>query len=94
MFGCAEKYTLRTAHCAVGWGDFSFTKTAVTQKRKVEKSILRCEMDRLTEDYKRAVDKICGRTAKNGFLGQNRVFGPKKSSLLGANHVLATAGKS
>ena len=62
----------------VGWGDFSFTKTAVTQKRKVEKSIVRCEMDRLTEDYKRAVDKICSRTAKNGFLGQKTSFRSQK----------------
>ena len=39
---------------------FFFTKTAVTRKRKVEKSILRCEMDWLSEGYKRAIDKIWG----------------------------------
>ena len=56
---------------------FFFNKTTVTRKQKVEKSIPRCEMDRLSEGYKRAIDKILGPIAKNGlfwpkseFLGQ------------------------
>merc|ERR1712243_449897 len=43
---------------------------SVTQKRKVEKSIQRCQIDRLVKGYKRAIDKIQGPIAKNGFSGQ------------------------
>ena len=39
---------------------FFFTETAVTRKRKVEKLIPRYEMDRRSEGYKRAGDKIRG----------------------------------
>ena len=46
-------------------------KTAVTRKLKVEKSIQRCQIDRLAKGYKRAIDKIRGPIAKNVFLGQN-----------------------
>ena len=49
----------------------TLTKTAVTRKRKVEKSIRRCQIDRLREGYKRAIDEIRGPIAKNGFSGQN-----------------------
>ena len=39
--------------------------------------------------------KNWGRMAKIGFFGQKPKFwAPKKNSLLGANHVLATTGKS
>ena len=51
-------------------------------------------MDRLSEGFKQAIDKILGPTAKNGFLSRIRVFRPKKRSLLGSNYVLATTGKS
>ena len=40
---------------------FQHTKTAVTRKPKVEKSIPRCKMDRLSESYKWAIDNIWGR---------------------------------
>ena len=46
---------------------FFFNKTTVTRKQKVEKSIPRCEMDRLSEGYKRAIDKILGPAAKTDF---------------------------
>ena len=41
---------------------FLFTKTAVTGKRKVEKSILRCQIGRCAEGYKQAPVEIqiCG----------------------------------
>ena len=54
----------------VGLVSFIF-KGTVTWKRKVEKSIPRCEMDRLSEGYKWAVDKIWDHIAKNWFLGRN-----------------------
>ena len=74
----------------VGWGKtfwcvcrFFFTKTAISRKLKVKKSIRRCQIDRLAEGYKRAIDKIRGPIAKNGFLGQNPNFwAQKKRSLL------------
>ena len=47
------------------------------------------EMNSLSEG-KGAIDKILGRMAKIGFLGQK----PKKHTLLSSNHVLATTGKS
>ena len=60
----------------------TLTKTAVTRKRKVEKSIRRCQIDRLREGYKRAIDEIRGPIAKNGLSGQNPknlAQGPPKS---------------
>ena len=42
-----------------------------TRKRKDKKSIQRCQIDRLAKGYKRAIDKIRGPIAKNGFSGQN-----------------------
>ena len=42
-------------------GQVYFTITAITRKRKVEKLISRCEMNRFSEGYKQAVDKIWGR---------------------------------
>ncbi len=69
-------------HCEVGQ-DFllrrrvTLTETAGTRKRKVEKSIRRCQIDRLCEGYKRAIDEIRGPIAKNGFLGHqwpNKAF--------------------
>ena len=41
-----------------------------TRKRKDKKSIQRCQIDRLVKGYKRAIDKIRGPIAKNGFSGQ------------------------
>ena len=68
----------RCPHSVVGEdfgarGPGSFTKTAVTRKLKVEKSIPRCEMNCLFKDYKQAmaIDKI--RDCMT-----NQVFGPKK----------------
>ena len=54
----------------------------------------RCHIDHLAEGYKRAIDKIWGPTAKNGFLGRYPIFWLKKRSLLDGNHVLATARQS
>ena len=53
---------------------FFFTKTAVTRKRKVKKPTPRCKMNCFSEGYKQAIDKIWGRIAKNGFLGQKPCF--------------------
>ena len=50
---------------------------SVTRKRKVEKSIQRCQIDRLAKGYKRAIDKIRGPIAKNGFSGQNPARWPE-----------------
>merc|ERR1712233_256499 len=59
----------------------TLTETAVTRKRKVEKWIQRCQIDRLREGYKRAIDKIRGPIAKNGFSGQNpKILAKKKGS--------------
>ena len=61
----------------VGW--FFFYKS-LTQKRKVEKLIARLEMNRLSEGYKQAVDKIWDHMAKNRFSGQKESFqAPKKT---------------
>ena len=61
-------------------------QTAVSQKRKVRNSIRRCEINRLAEGYKRAIDIIRGPLAKNGFLGRNPI--------LYQNHVPAKTGQS
>ena len=71
-----------------------FCKMTVTQKQKVKKSIRRCEIDRLSEDFKRAIDKIWGPKAKNGILGRKLSFWAQKNSLLRSNHVLAIIGQS
>ena len=47
------------------------TKTVVTQKRNVKKSIRRCQNDRNAEGYKCPFDNSRGPIAKNGILGQN-----------------------
>ena len=47
-------------------------------------------MDSLEEGYKRAIDKIQGPMAKTDFRTEIRIFRPKKCTLLGQNHVLAT----
>ena len=39
---------------------------AVTDSQKVEKTILRCKIDRLAEGYKGAIDEIRGPIAKTG----------------------------
>ena len=49
-----------------------FYKTTVTQKRKVKKSIPRCEIDRLSEGYKRAVDKNLWSYKKTDFRAQKK----------------------
>ena len=81
----ARAVTGRGAH-TVGRGETfcrvdrdSFKKTAITRERKVEKSISRWEMNRLSEGYRQAVDQNWGRMAKIGLFGQKRDFGPKKS---------------
>ena len=83
-----------------GGGDFltgqpdSFTKTAVTPERKVEKSIPRWEMNGHSEAYKWVIDQNWGCMAKMGFFGQKpRFWAQKKGPLLYSNHVLATIGK-
>ena len=48
----------------------NFTKN---RKRKVEKSICRCQIDRFAKGYKR------GPKAKTDFKAEIRIFGPKKS---------------
>ena len=48
---------------------FFFRKTAVTWKQKDETLFRRLGMNRLSEGYKRAIDKIWGRIAKVGFWG-------------------------
>ena len=58
-----------------------FTKRAVSQKPKVEKSIQRCQIDRLAEVYKWVIDKIQGPIAKTGFWGQNPNFWAQKKGL-------------
>ena len=65
---------------------FFFMKTAITRKRKVEKSIPRWEMNRLSEGYKPAVDKVPSGVfsvmwvPKFLFLpAKSRTFGPKKA---------------
>ena len=86
----------------VGWGTtfwrvnrFFFTKTADSRKRKVEKSIRECKIDRLFEGYKRAIDKIRGPIAKRGFFGPNPSFwSQNKRSLFHRNHVPATTRQS
>ena len=45
----------------------TLTETGVTRKRKVEKWIQRCQIDRLREGYKRAIDEIWGPIAKTDF---------------------------
>ena len=59
---------------------FSFTKTSVTRKQKVKKSILRCEMNSLSKGYKRAFDNIWGRMAIFffGFWSQKQSFRAQK----------------
>ena len=58
----------------------TLTETAVTRKRKVEKWIRRCQIDRLREGYKRAIDEIRGPIAKNGLSGQNpKILTQKKT---------------
>ena len=58
----------------------TLTETAVTRKQKVEKWIRRCQIDRLREGYKRAIDEIRGPIAKNGLSGKNPKILPKKMS--------------
>ena len=72
----------------------TLTETAVTWKRKVEKWIRRCQIDRLREGYKRAIDEIRGPIAKNGLSGKNpKMLAQKKHTLITANHVPATTGQ-
>ena len=60
--------------------NFFFTKTAITRKQKEEKLILRWEMNRLSEGYKRTIEQNWGRMAKIGFLGQKPKFWAKKKA--------------
>ena len=74
---------------------FFLTKTADSRKRKVEKSIRECKIDRLLEGYKRATDKIRGPIAKHGFFGPNQNFwAQKKRSLFDRNRVPTTTRQS
>ena len=64
-------------------GRFLFYENGRNSETKSWNSIPRCEMDRLSEGYKRAIDKICGPIAKNGVFVQSPSFpAPKKSLLL------------
>ena len=56
--------------------------------------LVKLEMDRLAEGYKRSIDEIQGPIAKDGFLGRNPNFWAKKRALLAGRHVLATTGQS
>ena len=69
-------------------------KTAITRKQKVEKSIQRCEIDRLAEGYKQAIYEIRVQTQKTDFRAKIRIFRPKKHPFLDSDHVLATTGQS
>ena len=71
-----------------------FMETTLTRKRKVEKSIPRCEMDCLSEGYRRPLTKFGVVWQNTDFWAENRVFGLKKDSSLNFNHVLATTGKN
>ena len=51
-------------------------------------------MDSLAEGYKRAIDKIQGPMANQIFGPKSEFLGPKKCTLLGQNHVLATTRQS
>ena len=51
-------------------------------------------MDRLSEGYKRAIDKIWGPMAKNGFSGRNPKFLAQKKHFFTLNPVLTTTGES
>ena len=55
---CAPTVGLGKTFCRVG--RVPLTKTAVTQKRKVKKSIRRCQIHHNAEGYKRAIDKNSG----------------------------------
>ena len=51
-------------------------------------------MDRQSEVYKQADDRIWGRVAKTDFFGRKPSFlGPKKRPLPHSNHVLAPTGQ-
>ena len=77
-----------------GQPDF-FTETAVTLKRKVEKSIARWEMNRHSDGYKWVNHQNWGLIAKNRiFWPKTEILGSKNVTLLGISHVLATTGKS
>ena len=71
----------------------TLTETAVTRKQKVKKWIRRCQIDRLREGYKRAIDEIRGPIAKNGFSGRKPKILAKNNPLLDSNHVPATTGQ-
>ena len=66
-----------SACCLTGQLNF-FTKTAVTQEQKVEKSIPRWEITGHAEGYKCVIDQNWGRMAKIGFLDQKLRFWAQK----------------
>ena len=56
-----------------------FTETAVTRNDKSKsRQVPRCKMDRLSEGYNRAIDKIWGPMAINRVLSQNLSFWDQK----------------
>ena len=57
------------------------TKTVVTQKRNVKKSIRRCQNDRNTEGYNRPIDKNLGPIEKNKAFNAVLWFGESFISL-------------
>ena len=69
----------RVAHMAYIFGSLHKIRIQSKNLGLRPKSIPRCEMDRLSEGYKQAIDKIWSPMAKNGFLGWNPGFGPKKT---------------
>ena len=44
-------------------------------------------MDRVSKDYKQAIDEVWGPIANKGVLGQNPSFQALKKTLLDSNHV-------
>ena len=75
----------------VGWGK---TFWCVVFGNEKSHNIRRYEMDSLAKGYKRAIDKIKNQMAKTDFRTEIRIFRPKKCTLLGQNHVLATTRQS
>ena len=50
------------------------------RKRKVQKSIRRCQINRLPWGYKEAIDKFPGPLVKTDFRAEIQIFGPPKKS--------------
>ena len=51
-------------------------------------------MDRVSKDYKQAIDEVWGPIANKGVLSQNPSFQALKKTLLDSNHVVQSCTKS